>query len=78
MSYKGNRYSNGLDYNIQRGTVKGFMRSHNKRQRIYMHALLHGPSGEELPVERRKELHDAIVAKDMKGGMGSHKTPMKA
>lgn len=65
-----------MDYDVRRGTVQGFMKSHNKRQRVYMHALLHGPSGEELPEDKRKRLHAAIVRRDLKGGMKGHKTPL--
>jgi hypothetical protein len=76
LTYKGNRYSDGLNYSIMRGTVKGFMKSHNKKQRLYMHALLHSPSAEEIPEEKRVELHNAIVRQDLKGGMQQHKTPI--
>ena len=76
MSYQRNRYSNGLDYDVRHGTVKGFMRSHNKKQRLFEHAILHSPSSENLPKEKRKTLHDAIVRRDLKGGMAGHKTPI--
>lgn len=73
---RANKYSNGLDYDVKEGSVSGFMKSHNKRQRIYMHALLHSSSAKSVPYEKRKRLHDTIVKRDIKGGMKHHDTPL--
>ena len=70
-----NRYSNGIDYDFEKGSVDGFMESHNVRQRRYMHAVLHGPREKDIGTpEQRKELHDKIVKKDIK----NHHTPYPA
>lgn len=76
LSYQRNRYSNGLDYDVRHGTVKGFMHGHNKKQRLFMHAILHSSSSENLPANKRRDLHDGIVRRDMKGGMREHKSPI--
>lgn len=63
----GNKYSDGLDYDLEKGSVEGFMNSHNKKQRIYAHALLHNPDViETLPRDKVKALHNAIVKRDIK------------
>lgn len=72
-----NVYTNGREYDVEKGSVQGFMRTHNKAQRIYMHAILHSPAGRGISHSRRKALHTAIVKRDLKGGLQEHKTPLR-
>lgn len=74
---KPNPYTDGKDFDIKTGSVEGFMRTHNKAQRIYMHSILHSPSSRKVPYDKRKALHDAIVRRDLRGGMDAHKTPLR-
>jgi hypothetical protein len=67
-----NRYTDGLDYDIRRGSVEGFMRTHNRTQRLFMHSILHSKAASRIPYRKRKALHDAIVRKDIK----NHKSPL--
>jgi len=69
---KRNVYSDGLDYDLKKGSVEGFMRSHNREQRILLHAILHSPAVKDVPYEKRKRFHDAIVARDIK----NHNSPL--
>lgn len=72
MPKKRNIYSGFRDYDVGKGTVKGFMGSHNKPQRLLMHSLLHSRSMANVPYKKRKALHDAIVRRDIK----NHRSPL--
>jgi len=74
---KPNVYSNGKDFDVKKESAAKFIRTHNKAQRIYMHSILHSPSGMAVPHDKRKILHDRIVRQDLRGGMEQHKTPMR-
>lgn len=67
-----NRYTDGVDYDIRKGSVQGFMRTHNRAQRLFMHSILHSKAARGIPYRKRKALHDAIVRKDIK----NHRSPL--
>ena len=73
---KSNVYTDGRDFDVKKKSAQKFMDTHNRAQRIYMHAILHAPAGKAIPKTRRVALHDKIVRKDLSGGLKEHKTPI--